>query len=156
MELSVRFVGLDQLIDAVRKAPDAVREVLDVSVLEAAEIIREDAQSVHRYKTRFGALDRSVIARQTGPAQAEIRLDSAIAPYAVYVHEGTRAHVIEPVKRKALWFETRGGTFRFARGVEHPGTKADRFLYESAERNRARVESRIQAGVNAAIQEAGL
>ena len=49
------------------------------------------------------------------------------ADYALYVHEGTRAHVIRPKNAQALRFNV-GGREVFAKRVDHPGTKARPFL----------------------------
>lgn len=155
MQPSLRFEGLDRLVDAVRVAPGAVHEVLDVSVLEAGEIIRSHAQANHRFKYRNGQLESSVTVRQTGPGQAEVFLDTGVAFYGPFVHEGTRAHMIFPVKRKLLRWQGRDH-FISKRSVMHPGTKPDRFLYEAADAKRQDVQARIQAGINSAIQEAGL
>jgi HK97 gp10 family phage protein len=156
MDISIQIEGLDRVIDAVRKAPEVVREVVDVAVLEAAGIVQEEAQNHHRFKTRDGALERSVTVRDSGSASAEVFLDEGVARYAPFVHEGTRPHKIFPVNRKALRFVSRGGAFAFARSISHPGTKPDRFLYEASDRKQGEVQARIQSGVDAAIQEAGL
>lgn len=55
------------------------------------------------------------------------------ADYAVYVHEGTRAHVIGPRRAKALRFQI-GGRTVFAKLVRHPGTRARPFLRNAAHR----------------------
>jgi hypothetical protein len=47
---------------------------------------------------------------------------TADTPYARFVAEGTRAHVIRPRARKALRFQM-GGRTVFARRVNHPGTR---------------------------------
>lgn len=47
--------------------------------------------------------------------------------YAVMVHDGTRPHVIRPVRKQALKF-TIGGQVVFAKVVHHPGTRARPFL----------------------------
>ena len=62
--------------------------------------------------------------------------------YARYVEEGTRAHIIVPVRRKALaWGGARrlSGNLRkgakatnFAKRVHHPGTRAQPFLVPGA------------------------
>ncbi|MES9362414.1 hypothetical protein ABEQ05_12175, partial [Cutibacterium acnes] len=39
--------------------------------------------------------------------------------YAMFVHEGTRAHVIEPRNKRVLAWVPRGGTVRFAKRVHH-------------------------------------
>lgn len=155
MEISARLEGLDRLIDAVRKAPAAVREVMDVAVLEAGEIIAEEGRSRHRYQTRSGALDRSIAVRQAGPGAASVFLDPLVAKYGPMLHAGTRAHLILPKNRKMLRW-TNGNGFRFAREVHHPGTKPDQFLYEAASRKRGEVVNRLQQGVQDAIEEAGL
>ncbi|GAS98799.1 Gp22 [Mycolicibacterium canariasense] len=57
----------------------------------------------------------------------------ATADYALYVHEGTRPHVIRPRNAAVLRFEV-GGRTVFARLVRHPGTKARPFLRNAGER----------------------
>lgn len=55
----------------------------------------------------------------------------AARPYAVFHHEGTRPHVIRPVRAKALRF-TVGRVVVFAKKVNHPGTRPNRFLADAA------------------------
>lgn len=57
----------------------------------------------------------------------------ADADYAVYVHQGTRPHVIRPRRAKVLRFPV-GGRTVFARSVNHPGTRARPFLRNAGER----------------------
>jgi len=47
--------------------------------------------------------------------------------YALYVHNGTRAHPITPKRAKVLRFKA-GGSVVFTSKVNHPGTDADPFL----------------------------
>lgn len=54
----------------------------------------------------------------------------ADAPYARYVHDGTRPHVI--VGNPLLVFQVGGATV-FARRVNHPGTKANPFLLRATQ-----------------------
>jgi len=46
----------------------------------------------------------------------------ASAPYASFVEYGTSAHVIKPVKAKALHFKSKEGKDVYAKWVWHPGT----------------------------------
>lgn len=85
---------------------------------------------------RTGDLKRSIrhrVRRTINGYTAEVY---STAPYAIYVHEGTRPHRIEPKPpRKALRFEVGGGpVVVFARGVNHPGTKAQPFLRDALDR----------------------
>lgn len=55
------------------------------------------------------------------------------ADYALYVHEGSRPHLIRPRTAKALRFEI-GGRTVFAKLVRHPGTRARPFLRNAGTR----------------------
>lgn len=47
--------------------------------------------------------------------------------YAEMVHDGTRPHIIRPVRAQALRFRM-GGRLVFAKVIHHPGTRARPFL----------------------------
>lgn len=64
------------------------------------------------------------------------------APYARPVHEGSRPHLIRPVRAKALMWPGAGHPVRV---VKHPGNKANRFFVRAAERSRGRVERELAA-----------
>ena len=49
--------------------------------------------------------------------------NSSIAPYAKFVHYGTKPHIIKPKRKKAL--KTPYGVYK---RVKHPGTKANPYL----------------------------
>lgn len=59
-----------------------------------------------------------------------IRIGSA-RPYALMHHEGTRRHVIRARNAKALRFVGRNGEIIFAKAVNHPGTKPNRYLTDN-------------------------
>ena len=52
----------------------------------------------------------------------------AKAKHALFVHAGTRPHVILPVHSKVLAFKGKSGKMVFATKVHHPGTAANPFL----------------------------
>lgn len=62
-----------------------------------------------------------------------VRVGGSAAEYAVYVHEGTRPHVIRPRNKKVLAFPGASGGTVFAREVQHPGTVARPFLRNAVE-----------------------
>jgi len=78
--------------------------------------------------------------RRTGPWRLETGV-AAVAAHAVYVHEGTRPHVIRPRNARALRFEA-GGRIVFAKRANHPGQRAQPFLAEAVRRT-AEADSRI-------------
>lgn len=51
-------------------------------------------------------------------------------PYALMHHNGTKKHMIFPKKRSYLKFR-KGAVFVYARSVNHPGTKPNRYLKDN-------------------------
>lgn len=84
---------------------------------------------------RTGELRRSIHAnrpRQVGRWRVEARV-TASAPYARYVHEGTRPHIIRARNAKALHFYWPYlGRDVFFKSVHHPGTGKTPFLKAAA------------------------
>lgn len=55
----------------------------------------------------------------------------AFAPYALFVHEGTKPHEIAAKNAKVLRFPSSGGMVTFAQKVNHPGTEGRPFLTDA-------------------------
>ena len=68
------------------------------------------------------------------------------AEYAQMVNDGTDPHVIEPVNKKALYWE---GLDHPVRRVNHPGTKGQHFVEKSIDD----VEGRLEGYFLKALQE---
>lgn len=67
----------------------------------------------------------------TGPFKGEggVEIDKRVVPYAGFVMYGTRPHVIRARRARALrFFWPKIGRVVFFKSVNHPGTKANRFL----------------------------
>jgi len=77
---------------------------------------------------RTGKLRRSI---KAGPVTAKGTTVhgsvTAHAEHGIFVHEGTRPHVIRARKAKALRFVVDGRVV-FAQSVNHPGTKPNKFM----------------------------
>lgn len=70
--------------------------------------------------------------RTVGRFHLESRV-TASAPYARFVHEGTRPHIIRARNAKALHFYwPKVGREVFFKSVSHPGTRANPFLRRAA------------------------
>lgn len=126
-----------------------VREVrINIDPQKAAEILRSPSGPVYRRmvvvsdKVKQRAID--LAPEQTGRLKSEIvkRLsvegDRIVAhvisptPYALFVHEGTKPHVIEPKSAKVLAFQPHGSFgVVFARRVNHPGTQRQPYLTDA-------------------------
>jgi hypothetical protein len=80
---------------------------------------------------RTNKLSESIVKRfYDSPAGFTVSI-AALQPYAVFVHEGTKPHVINGNPLLAFaWPKMGEGTF-FFRSVHHPGTKPNRFLSDN-------------------------
>lgn len=84
----------------------------------------------------------SIVGVRTGNLRSSIHSDTVIrgttlvgqviadAEYALAVHEGQRAHDIEPNRSRVLAWQAPEG-MRFATRVHHPGTRARPFLTDA-------------------------
>ena len=133
------FEGLVKAFEAV---PDKTQEMVKRQLKMAARDIKEYAAEHHRYTSRGGDLERRGVIYRVKDNKAVLSLNPNV-PYAVFVHEGTKPHIIEPRNKKALRWVARG-EFAFAKRVHHPGTEKDQFLYEAAENEMPKIQSRFE------------
>lgn len=107
----------------LRLVPDLSRDVTE----QTAQQVFDEAHSAADKHTQTGALVRSLKMRRRGNNQLEVYHDLQVAPHALFVHWGTKAHEIRPRRKKVLrWVGPNG--FVFARRVWHPGYKGDPYL----------------------------
>lgn len=96
-----------------------------------AQGVYTDVQSAADKHTKTGALARSVDMRPEGDAWF---VGHANAPkYALFVHWGSKPHVIRPKTKRALRWAG-GGRFTFAKKVNHPGYAGDPYFVRAAAR----------------------
>jgi len=133
--------------DARRKleaAPAAIREALGLAVRDVADEILARSQELV-------PVDKGTLRKSGNVRYADLAATVGYnAPYAYFVHEGTRPHEIVPRRARVLAFPPSGargavrggrrvGVFEFggrqtvvglvfARRVMHPGTKAVKYL----------------------------
>jgi len=69
--------------------------------------------------------------------------------YAIYVHEGTAAHIIRPKNGQALMWPGAAHPYRV---VHHPGTKANPFVTRTLEKHRKDIEEYFVKAMNQMIQ----
>ena len=134
--MSAEVSGVPQLrarIEAIKPNAKLLRTI-------ALSAVREQKLLAPR---KTGNLGRTIHIGSVTPTRAET---IASASYAAYVERGTKPHVIRPRNRKALRFPASsgdarlsgsprsGGRVRFAKRVNHPGTKAQPFMVPGAQK----------------------
>ena len=79
---------------------------------------------------RTGALKQSIHQRHLRDSRGQYVRIGSDKPYALAHHEGTRPHRITPNRAQALKFTARGAVI-YAGVVNHPGTKANKYLTDN-------------------------
>lgn len=133
IDLNLSIEGLEQVRQSFAKlVPETQQQVLN----GLAQVAFNTAQQQADTHTQTGALARSLRLRPEGESAWIIDHDLQHAPHALFVHWGTRAHLIKPRDKKMLRFPVGqgGGThFVFARFVKHPGYAGDPWLVQAAD-----------------------
>ena len=128
MEVHVKVTGLDEAFETMKvfphKADQAIDNVMHLAAQRGYQWMYPDTPVL------TGELRASLFSRQTSPYRMEI---GATAPHAIPVHQGTRPHIILPVRASVLRFEI-GGKVIFARKVRHPGTRPNPYVKRTVDR----------------------
>lgn len=131
-----------KLLAAALAAPQLTQESMELALLKSCRLVQSVARAKHRFKTKKGFLEKSVEYSVTpGKLEGIIQLNESVAPYAFWVHDGTKPHLIVPKAKQALRWVGGAGKFIFAKRVKHPGTKKDQFLYEAGTRSVPQIEA---------------
>lgn len=126
MKLTASITGHERLQADLAQFGAAPRRALDLAAEEIETYI--EGQVARHNKT--GKLFASIYKRRV-PDGWEIGNDQQIARHALFVHWGTRPHVIRPKNKRALRWSA-GGKFAFAKRVNHPGYKGDPWVVRAA------------------------
>ncbi|MBR6635950.1 MAG: hypothetical protein IKK97_00715 [Phascolarctobacterium sp.] len=140
----------DKLARAFEKAPQATRDMVRKQLKIAAESIKDRASTEHRYKRKDGMLEREGIDTMVEDNVAVISLSPRV-PYGIYVHEGTKPHIILPRRKKLLRW-TDGNRWFSKYQVNHPGTKPDPFLYNAAKVETPLIQSRFEGALEKLVR----
>lgn len=153
MKLSVSLSGTEQVRrQLLRIGREAGQRALDATVVEVEDYVSEQAAKHHD----TGRMERSVDKRRIQNGW-EVFHDLQHAPHALFVHWGTKAHVIRPKKADGFTSQVKahmrkgrpvrehtrtgvkamlrwpvGGKFVFAREVHHPGNDPDPWMVRAA------------------------
>lgn len=120
-----RFEGVAELVAAVESGVDRmvveVRHGATRATQTAVQQIRSDAPK----KTH--ELEKSISGRVRPTKNGAYGSIEIEANHASFVKDGTPPHEIRAKNAKALRFDA-GGAIRFAKSVQHPGTKPNDFV----------------------------
>jgi hypothetical protein len=143
-------------MDASRLRPDLARlhdRILDGlgrGLSRTASFAAQVARSTRAFRDRTGHARGSVHHGVRGSFFHFIQAGGRDAPYVKWLEEGTDAHVILPRKAAALRF-IQAGRFRFAKRVNHPGTRPTHFMQNARDQAESAAHRFFEAELNAVI-----
>lgn len=185
MKVLVDIVGEDTLLKAFRRAPLEVAKELRLGMEKACTVVQRYAATHLGTKTPARSIGKAVQIDVAGSGlEGNVFLDTGIVKHAVYVHEGTKPHVIRAKTKAALFWRKKGKSFfvpkkpyigpgkknpywaaiaaegkasvSFKGHVDHPGTSPNQFLYRAASAKENDVELLIDTAINKALAKVGL
>ena len=142
--ITVKIEGLEEVKRVFKGANEKVERALKRAMEKSILLIRRGAvENIDKMtKTHTGFLK----------SRWEMRISafkSSLYPtvnYAPYVHEGTRAHIILPVIKKALFWK---GARHPVKIVHHPGTAPRPFLLKAVESSIDRIKKFFKEEIEA-------
>lgn len=133
----------------------SLRRAVAIAVGQLQNYIRFQKLSGQVLHVRTGNLRNAVIAQEPTsdafPIIGSVGVDRS-APYGQMQEFGTRPHVIEASRKKALRFVS-GGQVVFARSVNHPGFPPHPFMAPSFRENREAIIARLRGAVSESLKE---
>lgn len=149
-------IDAKKLVEAFRRIPNIAASNCRLAMREGLREVQTQARADHAFTPRSGRLERSIQSQsnQLG-LSGKVFLNTGVAPYGVYQHEGTKEHYVAPVRAKALHWVVNGKNF-FSKGHRVKGIKKDQFLYRAAANKQDALFDRIFAAIRKTIKEAGL
>lgn len=134
----ITFEGADKLFKYIDDTFELLPERM---VIEATDDLYENAKKRVRRHTKTGRMENNLTQRVNKRAlEGEVYIsdDGMLTDwngkptnYALFVHFGSKPHVIEPKKKKALRWSSVNG-FVYAKKINHPGYRGDPFMYDAS------------------------
>lgn len=125
--LNINLTGTESVFAKFKALDDALKSKV---VTRLAEAVYDDVEQAVDKHTKTGTLFQSLRLKKVSDGY-EIYHDLQRAPHALFVHWGTKPHVIKPKDKKSLRWPS-GNGFVFAKFVKHPGYKGDPYMDRAA------------------------
>jgi hypothetical protein len=144
ININVKIDGLDKLNRALIRAPAEVINQMSTAVKKSVLIIQNVAmrEAPVNKQTGGGTLRQNIKGRMITKLSGVVE---SLAPYSIFVHEGTRPHDIRPIKARGL-ANKRTGEY-FGKLVHHPGTRANPYFARAAEKAQGKINEYFSAGM---------
>jgi HK97 gp10 family phage protein len=150
----------------MNRFPDEVEREISVALKEGAKMVidqaREEFKSHFKQPSGKAAQSIQIDPEKTTKDSITVGLNKTVAPYSVYLHEGTGIfgngngqYWVEPMAKRALFWISGGEKF-FSSGHYVNGIPAFPFLYRAAAKVKEKVIEHFKNKFDIAIKKAGL
>ena len=128
--IRVDYSDLNKLTVSLRKLSDEAESNANKVIKDSAFNIQRNAMSnlASNGSVKTGHLRRSI---SVDMGNLEATIHTSNVKYAVMVEKGTKAHIIKPKNKKALYWK---GASHPVKQVNHPGSKAKPYLIPAFEK----------------------
>jgi len=145
--ITIKIKGLDKLQAAFRRSSGLVKLQLQKAISLSVALVNREAKKEAPVMT--GRL-RSGIRSKLSPLRGVIE---STVKYGIFVHEGTTARTIKPVRKRALYWK---GARHPVKSVRHPGNKANPFMRRGAKIAEGQVQMIFQKAINNVTKQLSL
>jgi HK97 gp10 family phage protein len=149
VEISIKIENIDKIKRTFLLFPNkmiiGLNKAIQASVLKVESETKKEAP-VNKQPSG-GNLRQSIRSGVSGLGSGFVIVN---AQYGLYVHEGTRPHVIRIVNKRVL-ANKRTGQF-FGTKVNHPGTRANPFLQRAVDNSNVFIQEQFNKALDDAIK----
>jgi HK97 gp10 family phage protein len=147
--ISVTIKNLPEIKRTFQQMPLKMTRELGKAVERVIFKIEGDTKKLAPVNKQSGGgnLRQSIKAYMRGAASGVVDVG---ADYGIFVHEGTKPHIIRVVNKRVLANKRTGQIF--GRVVRHPGTKANPFLQNAVDQNKSFIDRQFEIAVENVIK----
>ena len=148
MTINIEVTWADEIVEKLRKlGENDLKNARKKWLRESALFLQWEAKNESPVKSWL--LRKSI--------QYDVRSDYATVftglYYAPFVHNWTKAHVIKPGIRKALYWSNDNSKWIFSKKVNHPWSKAHPFFTRAVEKNEKKIVDRFYSIISSYLND---
>ncbi len=145
LKIDITAPDIDDFLEKMRRFPLEANKALDRGLTKSFQELRIAAKAETPMVT--GKLRRGFRIQKLSSLKAII-FNRVF--YGIFVHEGTKRHIIRPVIKKALFWK---GADHPVKMVNHPGQKPNPFLQRAVEKTARRREEIFKEEMDKALRK---
>lgn len=135
MNVSLKIIGAEEVAKKLQTFGEIdLKNAREKRLKESAILLEWEAK-------KEAPVDKGILRKYI---RSRVNADHAIVynniAYALYVHEGTKTHLIKPKEKKGLFWN---GANHPVKSVRHPWTKANPFFTRALENSQSRIQKRF-------------